>query len=376
MRILHVSIGALPPVFSDAGGAVQRRVAELALAQRAMGHDVTVLSPTRRRNDSTTATVTTQYLRCHSAGSAMRVDMPLRARRALATMAHFDVVHAHNEPEAALLLGGSAHRVVLSYDNFYFRRRLDLVAHGLYRHALLAFDALLPVSRYCAAESTAYWQLPTAKVHVLPNGVNLEQFRPDPQAAEVERHRLGVSGPILLYVGRICEQKGTHVLVDAFVRARQKRPDLQLVLAGPVAQFDERSRQDEETAWRSAIAEAGAIWLGRVPESRLAGLMGMADLFVMPTIELEMQGMAALEAQACGTVVLASDHGGLRETVPLSCGMRVPPGDVGALSVAILEAAESPERLGRLVPFATSHAQGYAWQAIARTALDVYANVA
>ena len=58
----------------------------------------------------------------------------------------------------------------------------------------------------------------------------------------------------------------------------------------------------------------------------------MADVFVMPTRALEMFGMAAVEAQACGIPVVASDLGGLRETVPAACGARFPVGNADALA--------------------------------------------
>jgi glycosyltransferase involved in cell wall biosynthesis len=66
----------------------------------------------------------------------------------------------------------------------------------------------------------------------------------------------------------------------------------------------------------------GEIYLGAVHEERLAGVYNLADIFPMSTRELEMIGMPAVGAQACGVAVVSSDRGGLCETVPTSCGSR------------------------------------------------------
>ena len=124
------------------------------------------------------------------------------------------------------------------------------------------------------------------------------------------------------------------------------------------------------------MARVGATYLGRLPERDLSGLLSMADLFAMPTVELEMQGMAALEAEACGTPVVASDHGGLREMVPESCGVRVPVGDSDALADAALSLLEHPDERERLGIAAREHAERYSWESIAERAVNAYETVA
>lgn len=373
MRIAHVSVGALPAVFSDGGGAVQRRVAELAVAQAAGGHDVTILSPGSEPLDGEPRGVQTRFLPCRADGPSMHWEFLLRARRALGAAPAPDIVHVHNEPEGAAILAGVGRGIVLSFDNFYFRQRLGARLRHTYRSLLLRFDILMPVSRYCAEAASAHWDLPASRVQLLPNGVNTSQFLPQPHASAAERRRLALSGDVLVYLGRICRQKGIHVLLDGFVQLRRRaRRPVHLVLAGPIGQFDERERPDEAAAWQQAIDRAGAIYIGQVPEKRLAALLGMADVFVMPTVELEMQGMAALEALACGVPVVASDHGGLRETVPDACGVRFATGSSAGLADAVLELLDDPRRREALGAGAMAHASRYAWPRIAGRATDAY----
>jgi D-inositol-3-phosphate glycosyltransferase len=100
--------------------------------------------------------------------------------------------------------------------------------------------------------------------------------------------------------------------------------------------------------------------------------LSLADVFVMPTRRLEMFGMAAVEAEACGAPVVASDHGGLRETVPEGTGLRFAPGDSGALADRLLTLLGDPERRRRYANAAREHAARFAWDRVAADLDDAY----
>jgi len=374
-----MSIGALPPPFTTGGGAVQRRVAELAREQVRRGHDVMVIAPGEVGGEDRIDGVRVRYVRCRAAAPWAYIEFQARAL-ALATQRRYrpDVLHVHDEPEVGLAARPTGIPTVLSYDNFYFRggsgsRLAPVVRRPLrayVRRSLRAFRWLLPPTRYCRDESVAYWGLPEDRVDVLPNGVNLEQFSPQPEAAACER--AGLDGPVVLYLGRICRQKGSDTLLTATERLREQGVRANVLLAGPVGGFDSAARPEETAEWELRIAAAGAHWLGRVPDSRLAGLLTMADVFVMPTRELEMQGMAALEAQACGTPVVASDHGGLSETVPDGCGVRFPSGDADALADAVACLLADDEARAVYSAAALEHARSLSWGRIVDRLMPLY----
>ena len=75
--------------------------------------------------------------------------------------------------------------------------------------------------------------------------------------------------------------------------------------------------------------------------------------------------MAAVEAQACGVPVVASDHGGLQETVPTSCGARFAVGDPGALAYQIHRLLEDPDLRARCSAAAVENARRYSWDRLA-----------
>ena len=128
-----------------------------------------------------------------------------------------------------------------------------------YRQLLRAFDLLLPVSEYCRTESARLWRLPPERMTVSYCGVNAEEFRPDKSAGRTEREALDVTGPIILYVGRICRQKGTDTLLTAYREVQASRPDVKLVLVGPFEQFEARDSGSDDT-WRRRIRAVDALY--------------------------------------------------------------------------------------------------------------------
>lgn len=372
MRIAHICVGSHPPLLAPFGGAIQRRVIELAKAQARRGHEVAAFSVGDRTRTEFEGGVSIRFLRSRTSGRLLHAEFQLRVFLSLLGSRSMrpDVIHVHSEPEASLigrLLGIPS---VLSYDYFRFRGicRRGGIAHRSYKWLIDLYSALLPCSRYCAQESQRFWDLPV--VDIVYNGVNTEQFHPDPAAAETERAILGVQGPVILYVGRVCEQKGTDVLPSAHSRLLGRGSDSTLVIAGPIDQFSKLGSESDLRRWSAAIARARGVYLGAVDESRLRGLYSMADVFVMPTRELEMFGMAAVEAQACGTPVIASDYGGLRETVPDQVGGRFEVGDDYALVNALEALLTDESRRRRCGEAGVRNARQFDWARIVED-LDV-----
>ena len=290
--------------------------------------------------------------------------------RAIAGLRHerIDVIHFHNQPEGAAFGRGLRAAKFLSLDYFLFHGGPRSPLYPIYRHCLRCFDGLLPVSEYCLEESAAYWRLDPKAMRVLSNGVDVEQFCPNPELGQAERQALGIDGPVLLYVGRVCRQKGSDTLLDAYRILRLRHAALRLVICGPIGQFGQRT---DGEGWQDRIRAAGGLYLGPVAEERLASIYNLGDIFVMPTREFEMFGMAAVEALACGKPVVASDHGGLRETVPDRCGTRFTPG-AGALSDKIDALLRDPEAYRNASACAREHAATYSWRRITEQLEDIY----
>jgi glycosyltransferase involved in cell wall biosynthesis len=372
VKIVHIGVGSLPPVYSPLGGAIQRRIAELAQAQSTRGHEVTVFSPGHETSSDRVGDVEVHYISTRTRPPLVHLEFQARVvARLQRRRRKFDVVHFHSQPEGAMISRSISGLKVLSYDNFYFRRGKRSGLYPFYQRALRAFDVLLPCSHYCCEQSSSYWALPTDTRRVLFNGVNLEQFREDPTAGQIQRELVQPARRVILYLGRVCEQKGTDTLLEAFPAVQSAEGDVDLVIAGPIAQFAQRDTRDHAN-WLSRMETAGATYLGLVPDERLVGLLNLADVFVMPTRELEMFGMAAVEAQACGTPVAASDHGGLRETVPAEAGLRFAPGAAPELVDALVTLLRDADLRARLGAGALENARQYSWDKIALSLDHIY----
>ena len=373
MNIIHIGVSTPPPLLYRYGGAIQRRIWELASAQAEAGHKVVVYSFGEETLSRQVNNVTIHYIRCRCKSPLRHAEFQVRALQHIkqANYGSEQILHFHSQPEGAWLSRNLPGTKLLSFDYFRFRRATSGPMFHLYRRFLKSFDVLLPCSQYCLVESMKFWKLPPEKLRVLHNGVNLDQFSPNPALGAAERVRLQISKPVVLYVGRVCEQKGTNILIEAFRHLHQRIEDIQLVIAGPIGQF---GVNQDNTQWLRQIRSVGGLYLGAVEEERLSGIYNLCDVFTMPTRENEMFGMAAVEAQSCGKPTVASDHGGLRETVPETCGARFRVGDAIDLATKIAQLIEDPSSYSVLAQNARRNALKFGWKTVVRDLFDIYQN--
>jgi len=362
--IVHVGPSHVP-LPARLGGAIERRMIELGEAQARAGQRVVVYS-----GGPETGWRAYQGLRirCLEGG---RAEFALRFVHDVRRLAP-RVIHVHNRPEIAWCVRAAGLAPTVLSCDYHFEpwRRMAHVRGALkvlWRRCLLATDRIAPVSDYCLQVHREYWDLPPARYALIPNGVDCMRLRPNAALRAQWRERLGLGGrPMILYVGRLCEQKGTDLLLAA---CRMLRQPAALVVAGPCGKFG----NTELSGLVDQVREAGGIYLPPLDDADLPGIYNACDIFVMPTRELEMFGMAAVEAQACGKPVVASDHGGLRETVPESAGMRFRNGDAGHLAACLNTLIDDPDLRHALGAGAVANAVRYDWPRVAERCQEVYA---
>jgi D-inositol-3-phosphate glycosyltransferase len=193
-----------------------------------------------------------------------------------------------------------------------------------------------------------------------------------PEAGESVRQEFALEGCVVLYVGRLCEQKGTEILLDAWDRLGPP-PDATLVLVGPIGQFGTEAQSSELL---DRLERLNGRYLGPVHESHLSAVYNACDIFVMPPVRDEMFGMAALEAESCGKPVVASRLGGLVEAVGPECGIFVNPGDPVVLAEALRTLIDDPDLRTRFGTAGTAHATRFEWSAIAQEYVRLYEQLA
>ena len=177
------------------------------------------------------------------------------------------------------------------------------------------------------------------RVVVIPRGIDLQRFDPERVAAhrliDLSRHwRLADGAPVVMLPGRLTRWKGHLVLLDAL--AQLGRKDIQCAMVGS-DQGRVHYRQELEMAIRGK-GLTGAVRIIDDCKDMPAAYM-LADVVVSASTDPEAFGRIAAEAQAMGRPVVATDHGGSRETIERGVtGWLVPPNSAGALAAAIDEA--------------------------------------
>jgi len=222
--------------------------------------------------------------------------------------------------------------------------------HGSYtgRSALKRFynsimargDAVIANSQWTAAHIRSQYAFAPKKLVAIPRGIDFSRFDPAaaaPERIDALRKQWGAHAGelVILLPGRLTRWKGQDILIAAMARLAKQNAlrDVRAVLAG-----DAQGRIGYEKELRSAIAAAGlsdhVALAGHVSDMPAAYLA--ADIVVSASTQEEAFGRVAAEASAMERVVIATDHGGARETViPGVTGLLVPPGDSRALADAL-----------------------------------------
>lgn len=200
--------------------------------------------------------------------------------------------------------------------------------------------------------------------HIVSNPIDLSVFQPgQPDIRAATRRRYGLSGPVILYAGRLGPEKN----IETVLRAQALLPTPpQLALAGHGA---------HEPVLRRLAAELGVadrvVFLGTLLPAELALVFGAADLFAMMSTS-ETQSMASLQAMACGLPVLAPDRGALAEFVSPSTGRLVAPDDAAALATAISGLLGDPAGRVRMGEAAHRLAQRHSVEAVSDAWENLY----
>src|SRR3954451_3981238 len=253
--------------------------------------------------------------------------------------------------------------------------------------ALEAADAIIAVSEGSKADmlERAYPDIDPARVTVIYNGIDTDEYKPDPDTDVLERYGVDPDRPSVVFVGRITRQKGVEHLLEA---ARSFDPAAQLVLCAGAPDTPELRAEGQRRVGALEKERAGVVWIAEMlPKPAVIQLLSHATVFVCPSI-YEPLGIVNLEAMACEAAVVASAVGGIVEVVDDGVtGRLVPflarddgtaePADPGRFAAdfaaavnAVLADPESASEMGRAGRRRV--VERFSWPAIARETVAVY----
>ena len=267
-------------------------------------------------------------------------------------VAHFKTMHAFTQPEAIRPL-------VRKYRQLSYPRTAKTA------------DAIIINSESLRSEVHHYLDVDPAKLHLIPEAVDHELFRPGDtdHARDVLRHRYGVDRPFVAFVSSLWPYKNCDGALAAFAIARKQLPGHQLVVVGPCRD------PDYVTGLHGAASRLGieddVIWVGGVPLEETVLFYRAAEALVYPSFN-ETFGLPILEAMATGCPVVTSDISAMPETAG-GAALLADPHDPSSIASAIVDACtDSGELLRKL---GLERAAEFSWAVTAERTLEVYRTV-
>ena len=186
-------------------------------------------------------------------------------------------------------------------------------------------------------------------IEIVHNGVDHDTYQPNESIRTTE--------PLLACVTRLKKYKGTHLLLRAMAQIRKEIPDVKLVITGRGDYEPQLLKLSRQLHLDDCVEFAGFI-----PKEKKAELCQRAKVLVNPSAK-EGWGLSVIEANACGTPVVAADVPGLRDSViDGETGLLYPHSDINALAQAVVKLLRDDELRTRFGERSLAWSKEFTWQ--------------
>jgi glycogen(starch) synthase len=292
-----------------------------------------------------------------------------------------DVVHAHDWLVAAagaelaglldVPLVATVHATEWGRHRGHLPPGISRTIHAVEGWLVERADAVITCSAYMRDQVRDLFGRPSASIDVIPNGVDVDWFTLDAAEVRTFRRTLADDGThLVLFAGRLEYEKGVQTVLHALERVTDRAGPARFLIAGIGTYTDELRALVERLGLGHRVRFTGFL-----DEQALRLHYAAADVAVAPSL-YEPFGLVAAEAMACGTPVVASDTGGLREILAGGHGLTFPPEDAGELADRIVEVLTDRALADRLVARGLRHIRArFDWDDVALRTADVYARV-
>jgi len=322
----------------DTGGA-ERTTIDIARALTAAGYRALVASEGGRLDDELRRAGGELRRMALDTKQPVKLLANARALAKLISAENIAIVHARSRaPAWSALFAARRARVpfVTTYHGIYNAQN---PLKRWYNSVMLRGDAVIANSQWTAQHILSAYRFRPKLLTVIPRGIDLSQFDPakiHPLQIQRQREQWGASADqrLILLPGRLTRWKGHRVFIDAVARLPGNlREHVRAVIAGDTQGRDEYLRELQEAIRRQELQGVVSI-SPHISEMALA--YAAADFVVSASTDPEAFGRIPPEAAAMGRPVIATDHGGARETVLAGVsGLLTPPGDALSLAAAL-----------------------------------------
>lgn len=390
MRVCMVGLETLPlpPVL---GGAIERGMMEVMSFLAKRGVELHVISISNEK-------ITNDVLKKYNFAEFHYVKIPTLINRyplnrllkgfyffkdaaEIINKIEPDVVHFRNYPAAVYVVSrylNKKYPIVINFHNMdygwnFFAKRLD---RFLFSKGFKEASYFIAVSDFIKNHILEkYSKDVNGRIATIHNGVNIDIFKPKDK--NFMRKTLGIGEePLLIFAGRIDPRKGLDVLLDAFTEAKQTIKNLKLVIIGPMGSFWHKKPQEFSLHIKKRIESIQGVYLlePTYDREKLSYIYSMADVACIPSIFPEGLPLTALEMQACGVPVLATDAGGLKEAyIDGETGFFVQQGNVSDLADKIKKIFSNDEIRRKMGIKARKFVEeNFTWEITADKLMEVY----
>ncbi|MBF0332518.1 MAG: glycosyltransferase family 4 protein [Alphaproteobacteria bacterium] len=323
---------------------------------------------------------------------AHHVQLPLASKNPLVMRANVarleavirdfrvDVVHARSRAPAWSALAAAnrtGRRFVTTFHGTYGTGMLGLKKS--YNAVMTRGRRVIAISDFIAEHIHSVYGVPSSRIRVIPRGIDMDRFDPARVSAEriiqlARQWRLPEDCPVIMLPGRLTRWKGQTVLIEAL--ALLGRKDVRCLLVGSDQGRD--AYREELVSLARSRGLADVVHVVDQCNDMPAAYM-LTDVVVSASTEPEAFGRVSVEAQAMGRPVVATEHGGSRETVlpDGETGWLVPPREPAALAAAIARVlALSATEREALAQRSIAHARDqFPRQRMCEQTLQVYAEL-
>tara|TARA_R110001592_G_scaffold29350_7_gene106567 strand:+ start:11708 stop:12907 length:1200 start_codon:yes stop_codon:yes gene_type:complete len=251
-------------------------------------------------------------------------------------------------------------------------------AKRLYNGSIANGEIVIAISDYVAQYLQNNYTIDKSRIRTIHRGIPIERFHPAAVTPErmidlASQWRIPDGANVIMLPGRITRWKGHHILIEAI--AKLKRSDIFCVMIG-----SDQGRTEYREELDAAIREKNLGEKMRIVDqcTDMPAAYMLSTVVISASTDPEGFGRVPVEAQAMGRPIIASDHGGARETILRNkTGWLVPPSDPDALAAAIEEAlALDPTQRAILATRSMAHViEHFTKEIMAEKTLDIYAEL-
>ena len=238
------------------------------------------------------------------------------------------------------------------------RKKTFLFLKSVIKKSIKRADHIVTVSEFSKQEIMRFYHVPSEKISVVPNGVDLKRFRSekDKDVIEKVKEKYEVSGEYFLYLGTLEPRKNLVRLILAYAVARKEYADFPtLVLAGGKGwMYDEIFQTVEQLNLQHMV-----LFPGYIADEDVAVLLSGAKAFVFPSL-YEGFGMPVIEAMACGVPVLTSNGSALKE-IAYDAAVLVNVYDIDEIEKALVLLSGDEQLRCRLIEKVLKKSKEFSW---------------